>query len=257
MRRVLTSFLFVMITLVVGATARGAESQTVLRLVTGEWPPFSSAQLPDSGSAVLLVNAVLESAGLNASIEFQPWDEAQRLVRSGEALAAFPFVASAPFAREFLLSDTLFSGKNCFVYHAGQRPGFEGFVFQGLEQLGRYRVGVLAGSFMEKDFQQAGLSLAPEESIDLALEELIAGRTDLYIDNTAVILDAIARRFPAELEQIRIVPGIYGDLRPNVMLVSRRNSDAELFLERFNQALDKLKETGRWDWLLRQLRLER
>jgi len=228
-----------------------------LPLATGEWPPFVSATLPDSGAAAALVALVCREAGWPPGLRFLPWVAALQAAGAGEAAAAFPFVAAERLERGFLFSDTLFTGINAFVYHAGRRPEFAGWSFAGLEGLRRWRIGVLSGSFYEGEFLDAGLTCVRGATLDECLDRLVAGEVDLCLDNPAVVYDSIRRRHPQLLDSIRVAPGVYGERRPNVLVVPRVAPGAPELLARFHAGFQRAVASGAYDEVLARHRMVR
>ncbi|EMQ2878741.1 transporter substrate-binding domain-containing protein [Vibrio navarrensis] len=60
------------------STLTHAETLTLTSL---EWPPYSSASLPQYGASVAVVSAALNAVGHNLEVEFYPWERAVYLAR--------------------------------------------------------------------------------------------------------------------------------------------------------------------------------
>jgi hypothetical protein len=91
---------------------------------TGEWPPFSSEDLPEYGTATALVSAICKAGGIQPKYEFYPWKRAELKVVSGEIFAAFPYAISEERKKIYDFSDTLFYGVfDEFIEHLPDTTG--------------------------------------------------------------------------------------------------------------------------------------
>lgn len=222
---------------------------------TGEWPPFTSENLPHYGHATALVSAICKVAGIDPVYEFYPWKRAEALVLKGKAFAAFPYALSADRQRSFDFSEVLFQGLNVLVYHQNNPNIPKDFIYKGTADLSGYRIGGISGSFLQSDLDQAGITYKATTSIDQSIQKLVVGRLDFCIDDRVVLTDAISRLYPEQIQNFKFVSQPFGEKKPTALLVSRSYPDAQELLKRFNNAIKTMRENGEYDRILEDLHL--
>lgn len=210
---------------------------------TGEWEPFTSEKLPNMGCATELVAAICKAGGIEASFHFYPWIRAERMVVSGEAFCAFPYVMNDTRKRQFDFSDPLFYGVNKFVYYAGSGAFREPKV-AALVDLKPYRVAVLRGSFLEEDLRKAGIGIEIVNSLDSAARMLHSGRVDFMVDEETAVFHALQACFPGESGRFRALPNVFWGSTASYLIVSRDYPNARAILARFNRGLRAIKKNG-------------
>ena len=227
-----------------------AAEQLKVVFATGEWPPYSSEHLPQYGGAVALVSAVCRAAGIEPIFRFYPWKRAELQVLKGEVFAAFPYAISGERKVDFDFSDTLFHGLNVLVYHQGNQRLANGFNYAKPDDLQGYRIGGISGSFLKNELKQAGVEYQATTSIDQSVQKLAAGRIDFCIDDKVVLVDAIRRLYPEDMDKFTFVAATFAERKPTAMLVSRSYPDAAEILERLNVALRVIRESGEYDQII-------
>ncbi len=231
-----------------------AENDRVV-FATGEWPPFTSENLPHYGRATALVSAICEVAGIEPVYEFYPWKRAEAMILKGEAFAAFPYAVSTDRQRFFDYSDVLFHGLNVLVYHQDNPNIPKDFSYETPADLQGYRIGGISGSFLRSDLDRKGITFKATTSIDQSIHKLVVGRLDFCIDDRVVLTDAIRRLYPGQTEDFTFVDQPFGEKKPTALLVSRNYPKSGELLKRFNEALAAMKENGEYNRIVEELRL--
>ena len=219
---------------------------------TGEWPPFSSENLPEYGRATALVTAISKAAGIHPVYKFFPWKRAELKVAKGEIFAAFPYAISEERKDFYDFSETLFYGVNVFMYY-NQNPKAELFItYDTIDDLRGYRIGGISGSFLNSSFKRAGIEFETTTSIDQSIHKLVAGRLDPCIDDRVVLYDAIQRLYPDKSDQFRVLSKPFGRKTPTGLLVSRTYPEAREILKQFNKGLTIIKQNGTYDRIIKK-----
>jgi polar amino acid transport system substrate-binding protein len=79
-----------------------------LRLVTGDgYAPFTGRELPAGGLLTQVVHAALERAGVDSTLEWQPWNRAYLKTLRGDYDATFPYVRTLEREQDYLYSAPL------------------------------------------------------------------------------------------------------------------------------------------------------
>jgi len=153
-----------------------------IRLTTLEWPPYTSQSLPDGGLTGHIVKQAFAEAGLEVEFDFYPWQRAVRLA----ADPAHPYRGYFP---EYLSDSlpTLWRSSPSVgdsILGLAQRTG-PPIVWQRLEELAPYRIGVVAGYVNTREFDalmvSKQLNTAAVDDDTLNLRKLQRNRLDLAV----------------------------------------------------------------------------
>jgi len=234
-----------------GVASSWADSpRPVLRMATGEWPPYVSQKLPNHGGVVELVNAVVEEMGMTLQYDFVPWPRAEALVKSGDVYAAFPYARTEAREAEFDFSAPLFASYSVFFYF---KPHLHSADFQTLADLKRFRIAGVNGFFYLDLLDQAGLQVTRLSQRRQLVLWLYRDRVDLIpmdlISGQALINDM----FPEDAHHFTYIPKSIDEeqgIVQNHLLVSRKFNTANDLTVRFNQALQRLKADGRYQAIM-------
>lgn len=95
-------------------TATGAKE--VIRLSTGEWPPFISKSLENQGLITQLTQEAFANVGIDIQLGFFPWVRASELSKSGEWDGTIAFVRLKEREKIYYYSDVLYTGQYVFFH---------------------------------------------------------------------------------------------------------------------------------------------
>ena len=62
-----------------------------VKIVTGEYPPYYDASLPDGGPVAMNIMLACKAADLECKIDFLPWNRVNYMLEAGEIDMAFAF----------------------------------------------------------------------------------------------------------------------------------------------------------------------
>jgi polar amino acid transport system substrate-binding protein len=226
-----------------------AEEITV-KFATGEWEPYTSEKLPEYGAVTELVSAVCKAAGIKPEYEFYPWKRAEKMTKDGEVFAVFPKIVTKERKEIFDFSDILFHGANYFVYYNKNPRTLAPVKYEKIEDIRGYKVGIIFGFIFEKELSNAGIKFETAYEIENSIRKLAAGRIDFYLDEQAATYYVINRLFPNEADNFKKLPKMYGDKRPNALLVSRKYPESGSILKKFNEGLELIKKSGEYDRII-------
>jgi polar amino acid transport system substrate-binding protein len=219
-------------------------------LTSGEWPPFYSASLPGGGFANRVIRESFALEGIAADFLYLPWRRALEMADHGPAEGSAGWLPMEARERRFLYSDPVFQSVRVF-FHRRDVP----FIWHTLEDVRDLRVGITLGSAEEFPFDEA--MAGGKGKLDVAgsyvagMKMLIAGRVDVYACNKAVGLFVLARRIAQGADRVVYNPKpIFSET--NHLILSRRLPYAEALMERFNEGLRKLRQSGRYDLIRRE-----
>lgn len=97
-----------------------------IELITGEWPPYSGAQLPDHGLATAIVTRVMREIGYEPAYRFLPWGLAEPAAEAAEHNAgprgAFPYYETPERARAFYIAAPALLAPPVTLFYRRDRP---------------------------------------------------------------------------------------------------------------------------------------
>lgn len=225
-----------------------------LSLATGEWSPFVSASLPDNGPFAILVSRVFEIAGLPATIRFFPWLRVESKVTSGEYFAGFPYALTAERRKSYLVSENMLlsSPPPKYLSFHSDLSNLRSNKEITVELLKTFRVGILRGSGMISILRASGITdLTEVNDTSQLLGMLKENRIDIVVEAKGVIEALLSGAFATDSAKFYYWKG--SPLEPPSgmgLIVSRKYPNAQVLLDRFNQALLKYQATPEYKlWL--------
>lgn len=161
--------LLIMLLLTVSVSARAAD----IRLAAGEYPPFTSADLPDGGLLGELTHRAFAVSGHRVQIDFLPWARAVLVMRRGQHDGLMAIWPDKAIAEKLIPSRPLvYSELGFFVRKNTSVP------FITLSQMKGQPVGTVRGYHYPQSIMNSGI-VAEDAADDLGnLHKLAAQRFD-------------------------------------------------------------------------------
>lgn len=242
-------FIFAAVGVIVAGSLAIADEK--VRITNGEWKPYLSKSLPENGAASLIVKEAFAAAGVPVEYGFFPWKRAFRLAKEGVWDGSVVWVRTPERDRDFLFSDVVIAEPE-YLFHLKSAPldwtypiDLRGLkiggtlhtvypVFDPLDRAGIIRI-ERAGTYEE------------------LFRRLLAGRIDA-IPQVLNVGSYLIRTTLSEDQQKRITfsPTPIQTREYRLMLSKAIPENTEL-LERFNGGLQRVRDTGRYDEIMRNL----
>ena len=233
----------VLISGLVLSIASGVFAQTEeLTIVTGELPPFTSAN-PEESYLTEVLQEVGKEMGVTFTIKFLSWKRCVQQVERLQAWGAFPYISNPEREQKFFFSDRLYSAQAKFFYYSpdGKKKDIS---YTELQDLKPYRIGGVRGYFYVKALEDAGLQFELVANEEQNPRKLAVGRIDFIIMNETVGWHLIKKLFPPDkVKNFGTLEKPYTEFNSCVM-TSKSYPNTQEFLTRFNAALKTVKETG-------------
>lgn len=156
--------------------AQPARAETQLRMVSLEYPPYSSQHLPSGGSIVAITRRAFAIQGHSVQIDFLPWARARMALRNRNYQGALALWPNEVKEEGLHPSRPLFYG-NLGLFIRNGHP----LQFTDLRELRGQTLGIVRGYGYPQHIFDAGLIL--EEAVDdiTNLRKLHAGRFDMVL----------------------------------------------------------------------------
>ncbi len=246
MRFTKTTFI-ILVGIMFFATMGAAEEVTI---VTGEWAPFISKQLPGNGPHTEVVVAAYKAAGIETKVKLVPWKRALKELKEGTSLCSHSW-GQTDKRKEFAnFSVPLFKSRDVFIFLKSKLPNFE---YTSLDALKAYKVAGLAGYSHVEKFKKAGLKLDMSSDLATALKKLKLGRVDLVCEDDAVVIDMIKKKFAADKDNFGLSKNSFAS-NDMFMMFSKTAPDSDKYREKFNAGVAKIKADGTYDAIMAKLK---
>lgn len=218
-----------------------------VRITTGEFSPWTSAELKYHGFTSRVISEAFKLEGYEVEFTFYPWKRAYESAISGERFHATSYwYPSEERMKDFYYSDPIQTDATVF-FHLKGKPIPD---WQTLDDFKGLRIGATAGFTYTKEFWDAAkskrLDIEEASNEELNFKKLLKGRIDLFPSDPLVGRKVLQENFGTK--QIERVT--YHD-KPLVaptghLLFSRKLANGEALVIAFNRGLAKLRESGRY-----------
>ena len=172
-----------------------ADAQRVIRLSSLEWPPYTSAALPQQGASIAVARAAAEAMGYRLEVVILPWARAQALANDPNSgvTGMLPEYHSPEIAERYLLSKPIGRSPLGFVERRAAPVHW-----QHLDELAGRWIGIVTGYVNTEEFDArvADGRLQVEAVNDDAanLRKLGAGRLELAVIDRNVMNYLLTRQ---------------------------------------------------------------
>jgi ABC-type amino acid transport substrate-binding protein len=153
-----------------------ASSQQTWQIVTENFPPYFSENLPQGGWLLEMTQSALQTQNINSEIEFTTWDRALRLLEKKKKTAILGAYYSPArneifyYSRPLGFSHTgIFKRKNSIINYNGT-----------VESLEPYSIGKKDSAFVSQEFSKnTNLAITTTKNLSISMYLLQKGRIDL------------------------------------------------------------------------------
>ena len=231
-----------------------AAEQKPLRICTlTHWPPFVDRSALNGGFAVQVVDEVLVAANIPFSRHYYPWARAVQEMQSGncDAISELYFDPEREHWADFSeaygdLSMTLFARKDKPVS------------YQQLSDLKKYRIGLLRGANISPEFHRTeNMQLVPLNSVKQGLQLVYSNRLDAFVTGEKAIRFAMYQLQPQLPDIYQVLQPVRPTIHTNELFLgfNKKRPENNAWRKRFNQALQQLKASGRYQQILKEQHL--
>lgn len=222
-----------------------------VRVTSGEWSPYISSELPGNGLFVQLATEAFAQKGVKLKVGFFPWARTTELSKSGEWDGTIAFVKLKEREAYYLYGDPLYVGRYVFFHLKNHEISWNtyadlrkikmastrGFGGMGDEFIKAERDGVIQVERFTSDAQSFQMLLSNRvQAVPSDLEVGYVLLRKLYGDNATKLFSH---------SQKAILDSAYH------LVVSKKAKNAQKILETYNEGLKMLKDSGRYEEIVR------
>lgn len=218
-------------------------AESAVKLVTGtDYPPYVDSALPDGGPLTLLVRQAFAAAGVETSLEVEPWRRGYESMLAGRFDATFPYVRTVERDTELLYSDPVLEVRQRMLVTLGQEVAAqEPYWIMGKRVCGA--VGYGLPPWLDVMIDQGQVMRVTPTQQRSCISMIAASRADFMIEDE-VISNARLRDTP-DADRVAIVPGAPADTAFLYLVVAKSNPRAAQILTAFNQGLARVRANVR------------
>jgi len=217
-----------------------------VKLVTGEFAPYTGENLPNGGMMTELVSSIFYNLGYPVSVAYAPWKRGYQDTLAGRFTATFPYSFSKERAAEVLFSAPLRTTR-VFLFVRADSP----LIYTTLEDLRGTRVCAPLGHNLFPPLQEAlnqrlieVISVREMDSCFRMIENQRADATFLAADVGWRLIEQVGTR-----ANFKTVQNPIYTVR-EYLIVSKTYPGAARLIEAFNWELKRFMENGRYQGLL-------
>lgn len=233
-----------------GACAGAAQAADVLRLATGELPPYATQSRADKGIALNIVRAAFQAEGVTVEYTFLPWGRAQEEARIGKWDGTAYWGRRPERERDFLLSDNVITEQWILLHRADAALDWTRWQDLGNRSIAAIRTYTYTPEFHA--LAEAGTLKVDWSPDDLAtLRKLVAGRADIVPLDRNVACFLLDTQFtPAQAALVRAHPRLITENFTTHLMLPRQKPESVQRLASFNRGLAMLRSSGEYRKLL-------
>ncbi|QMV61999.1 transporter substrate-binding domain-containing protein [Pseudomonas berkeleyensis] len=221
-----------------------AHAADTVRLTNGEWPPYLGEDLPHHGVASRIVAEAFALQNVEVQWEFHPWARSLKMAEQGTRDGSAVWLYNREREQRFHISDPVVES-GYYLFHRKNRH----FDWSSVEDLRGLRIAATRGYDYGDAFQQAEaageIDVVRLTGDEQGLRQLLAGRVDLFPVDKVVGFDLLYQQFSAaerRLLSFHPVPLRSDSLH---LLLSREVPGNAELMQRFNQSLARLRDSGK------------
>ena len=213
------------------------------------WLPYTDPSLDQNGILGHMAAEAAETAGLDIEIQFLPWKRAVNLIKAGKITGSF-CVGYDDSRTEWLdFVKTPLIETTAGIFSLTDKP----ITADTVADLSNYRIGVLTDGKPEKYLLKEGnnsLSLIHYQNEESGMKMLAGKRFDLIVKNKRDGLTLLSQKMPELKDKITYSQDLYGSKVH--MAISQKWPNAGELANQLDQALQKMKQSGRFEALYKQ-----
>lgn len=232
------------------ACTGGMAAERVVRIATGEFPPYATQARPDGGLALSIVRAAFEAVGYKVEYVFLPWSRALAETRIGKWDGTAYWGHKPEYDNQFFLSDNVLSEQWVMVHRKELA-----LKWTTLEDLRPYRMATVPDYTYTPELRallKSGAIKSEPATSDVAVLKLLTlGRAEVAPMELGVACELLKTHFtPADMQKLAAHPRLMIDSFTTHLMMNRVQPANTQVVAEFNAGLKKLRDSGEYARLL-------
>lgn len=223
-------------------------SETIT-ITTAEYEPYVMiSENKVTGVVIEIVEAAFSKSGINVVYENMPWKRGYIMTLSNKVDATIPYSKTPERELDCFYSEPLISSKSVFFYLKNRNIS-KTFEWETFEDFKKYKVGGTIGYYYEKSFKEAGVILDLVASDAQNVQKLFNKRIDTFLIDELVGWALIKKYYPNSIDDFSTLKKPES-MAPMYLIIGKNNPNGENFMNKFNDGLKQIKESGEYDSIL-------
>lgn len=227
--------------IVIAIPAKVFSAQT-WQIVTENYPPYFSENLPNNGWLYEVAESALKTQGINSEVEFTTWARALKLLEKNRKTAILGAFYSLKRSNIFYYSRPLAVAHSGIFKRKESAINFDGTV----ESLTPYSIGVEDNAVVSQEFaRNTDLAISSTKSLPTSLYLLQQGRIDL-VAGTKEVGNYWLKHSKTKDSDDDEIEYLSPDLASHklYLVVSKSNYRAKDYLQKFNRGINIIIKNG-------------
>lgn len=218
-----------------------------LSIVGSSWPPYVEKDHPAQGLAMEVVVKAFKQQGYQPRTNIETWSRALEGVNIGVYDVIVAIWKTPDREKQLIFSQPYLENQIKFI-----KMKETDVQYQTLDDLRGYLIGIVKNYAYDDAFMQSEkLIKIPQNHIIQNLLKLTQGEIDLTLGDEKAIRYAINQYMKSFESQLEFLEKPLS--KKNLYIaVSRQNPNAQKIVRDFNQALEKIKRSGRFAKIVKQ-----
>lgn len=208
-----------------------------LKLVSGEFSPYTGEKLPEQGESTKIIRRVFKEMSQEIVIEFMPWNRGMNGLKNTTVAGSFPWVMSDERKEFLLFSDPIHKYK---VVHFVRKDSDLEFSSKLNNKVLCHPEGWESSMYSEM-ITKYKLTLVRPITIESCFRMLEKKRVDFISANENIGKEAIKKLYPQASPFKVIVSPIFTHEFRYHFVIPKKYPGSESLMKRFNAALVKVK----------------
>ena len=239
----------VIVSFLLMAVTQTALAEQTIRITNGEWQPFMSEHVPHNGMVSHIITEAFALVGIDVEYGFFPWKRAYDLAKKGSWDGSAAWRDAEERRANFLYSEPV-TETTWAYFHLKSSP----FDWTTIDDLKSLKIGATLqydyGAEFDKAEAEGRIKTERVASDELSLKKLLKGRIDIFVGEPLVTYAQIRDNFSEEEAAMFTHNPQTFDPNSLHLVFSRQVETSEQMRDKFNEGLQKLKETGRYDEII-------
>jgi len=215
-----------------------SNAQEIIKINSGEWPPYLSESLPHYGFFSHIVTNAFQNESIKVDYKFKPWKRTFEETKLGFVNASIGWSKTPEREADFLFSDSVIVGESVFFHLKTQVVDWQNY-----QDLRKYTIGGTLG--YEYTFEHDPLVVIERVANDeINFRKLFKGRVMIFPSDKDAGYMVLNKHFTTEqVSKITYDRKAY-DQTSYRLIFPKKHPDSKRLLAIFNKGLKKLRQTG-------------
>ncbi|MCS4306230.1 polar amino acid transport system substrate-binding protein [Rheinheimera pacifica] len=225
-----------------------AQTDTVW-LSSSNYYPHYAEDLPQQGAVSEIIRQAFLLQGIGIEIDFMPFARAYRESQQANYIGLIAAWYDDKRAEHFYYSQPLYANQIVFFKHKDITVSYRDYADLAQQKL---RIAVVQGYLHLPGLLESGITAVQVATDEQALQMLARGRVDLVPADKLNGLYLVDEKLPQYAGQLDwMTPAL--EQRPMYLLLSKKDPRSEMLIQRFNNGLQQLRQSGQYQQIIDNL----